>query len=66
LYLTNAEISELRNGLYQVYSVVSEIVDSGAMNEQDFDGKLVDSLESFNETLEVVHTSDMDLFASSC
>ncbi|HEY9773564.1 MAG TPA: hypothetical protein V6C81_07115 [Planktothrix sp.] len=66
LYLTSPEVEQLRAGLEQVYAATSEIVDSGAMNEQDFDGGLVDSLENFMLTLGAVQCEDKDLFAISC
>ncbi len=65
-YLTNAEISSLRKGLDTVHVAISEIVDSGAMNEQDFDGKLVDTLGAFMETLDAVCAKKSDLFAIAC
>ncbi|MBS1954770.1 MAG: hypothetical protein JST89_11325 [Cyanobacteria bacterium SZAS-4] len=66
LYLTNAEVATLRAGLDKVHVVISEIVDSGAMNEQDFDGGLVDTLEAFMETLDAVSAEKLDLFAIAC
>jgi len=65
-YLTNSEVVELHSGLDKVYVVVAEIIDSGAMNEQDFDGNLVDSLQAFMETLDSVRETKMDLFGIAC
>lgn len=65
-YLTNSEVVELHSGLDKVYVVVAEIIDSGAMNEQDFDGNLVDTLQAFMETLESVRETKMDLFGIAC
>lgn len=66
LYLTNSEVSTLRTGLDKVHVVISEIVDSGAMNDQDFDGNLVDTLQAFMETLDAVSAAKLDLFAIAC
>lgn len=66
LFLTNSEVKELRTGLDKVYVVIAEIVDSGAMNEQDFDGNLVDIVQSFMDTLDAVHATKGDLFAIAC
>ncbi len=66
LYLTNSEIGTLRKGLEQVHVVISEIVDSGAMNEQDFDGGFVDTLQAFMETLDGILAENLDLFAIAC
>lgn len=65
-YLTNSEVVELHTGLDKVYVVVAEIIDSGAMNEQDFDGNLVDTLQAFMETLDSVRETKMDLFGIAC
>ena len=66
LYLTHSEVAALRTGLDKIHVVISEIVDSGAMNEQDFDGGLVDTLEAFMETLDAVSAEKSDLFAIAC
>ncbi len=66
LYLTHSEVAALRTGLDKIHVVISEIVDSGAMNEQDFDGGLVDTLEAFMETLDAVSAEKADLFAIAC
>ena len=58
LYLTKSEIEELRTGLEKVYATISEIVDSGAMNEQDFDSNMVDTLQTFTQTLEAVQSEE--------
>lgn len=65
-YLTNSEVIELHAGLNKVYVVVAEIIDSGAMNEQDFDGNLVDTLQAFLETLDSVRNTKLDLFGIAC
>jgi hypothetical protein len=66
LYLTNEEVAKLRTVVEKVYLEASEILDSGAMNEQDFDGNLVDELEIFMQTLEAVRVEEKDLFAMAC
>lgn len=66
MYLTNEEVAKLRTVVEKVYLEASEILDSGAMNEQDFDGNLVDELEIFMQTLEAVRVEEKDLFAMAC
>jgi hypothetical protein len=63
-YLTNAETKEFKELLSKAHKDACELVDSGALNEVDFDSKLLIPLEYILETMSRVNGSDLFIYAS--
>ncbi len=61
-YLRHDEVAELNARMYEVLEQCAEIIDSGAMNEQDFDSSVVGIMECLSETLTTVEESGDDIF----
>ncbi|MDX1989322.1 MAG: hypothetical protein SFV17_21730 [Candidatus Obscuribacter sp.] len=61
-YLTNGEIQDLATKMQEVYNQCAAIVDSGALNKQDFESGVVDTMEYMLGTLKVAAESGDDIF----
>ncbi len=63
-YLTNAEVKEFTELLSKVHKDACDLVDSGALNEVDFESKLLIAMDYMLETMSRVNGDDLFIYAS--